>query len=233
MTTGVPYYYLLLENYDLDGLGYFGGLLKQVPSMPRHLSKSAYSFEVKFCLNQKVEACVVQLSEHAEQWHRISSSVRKLSAALAGGNEYFFDPNFVARVELNIRNDAMSAAEKKAAISQRQNNNAKRVLKEICDSFKAPSHFSRIGDTDEDIARWLFNIHKKANKDEQRYKKAVREETEIARLENWLRAEIETELKAKLREEIEAELKPRLRAEIEDELREQLRQELSGDGNKN
>jgi hypothetical protein len=60
MTTGVPQYYLLVENYDLDRLGSFARLLEQVPSMLAHLKSSikARKMRLRFCLNQKMEASV-------------------------------------------------------------------------------------------------------------------------------------------------------------------------------
>jgi hypothetical protein len=229
MTTGVPRYHVLLENYDLDRLGSFARLLNQVPSMLTHLKSSirARKMKLRFCLNQKVEASVKQLRSHTEELDRLNSGPRKLSVLFADVRRYLLGGVRLppAEVILNLRNHAMSTAEKRIAISGEQNLSTKKALKELCldldKRFVTPRMRESVG---RDVVEWLSLLHDRAHTGERRKKESARAAKETAALKDKLTEELKTE--------IDAELKAKMRADLEDELREQLRKELLGDGHK-
>lgn len=229
MTTGVPRYHVLLENYDLDRLGSFARLLNQVPFMLTHLKSSikARKMKLRFCLNQKVEASVKQLRSHTEELDRLNCGPRKLSVLFTDVRRYLLGGVRLppAEVILNLRNHAMSTAEKRIAMSGEQNLSTKRALKELCRDldrrFVTPRMRESVG---RDVVEWLSLLHDRAHTGERRKKESARAAKETAALKYKLTEELKTE--------IEAELKAKMRAELEDELRERLRKELLGDGHK-
>jgi hypothetical protein len=124
-----------------------------------------------------------------------------------------------AEVVLNLRNHAMSTAEKRIAISGEQNSSTRKALKELCHDlnrrFVTPGMRESVG---KDAVEWLSSLHDKAHTAERHKKESARVAKETAVLKYKLTEELRTE--------IEAELKAKMRADLEDELKEQLRKEL-------
>lgn len=228
MTTGVPRYNLLLENYDLDRLASLARLLRQLPSMVPHLRSSIrnHQMEIKFCLNQKVEASVQQLRSHTEELDHLENGPRMFGSLFPDiPYSIRYIPFGYAEVILNLRNNAMSTTQKRTAISGEQNLNVKRALKVLVHDldrrFNTPEMRERAG---RDVVAWLSRCHNQAHTDDLRDKRYAREERANARLRDHLKEE--------LRAEIETELKAKIRAEVEDEVREKLKREFSGDGDR-
>ena len=229
MTTGVPRYHVLLENYDLDRLGNFARLLNQLPLMLTHLKSSiqARKMKLRFCLNQKVETSVKQLRAHTEELDRLNSGPRKLSLLFTDVGHYL--PSLVrlppAEVILNLRNHAMSTVEKRTAISGEQNLRSKKALKDLSRDldrrFITPRMRESVG---RDVVQWLSLLHDRAHTGERHKKESARAAKETAALKVKLTEELKTE--------IEAELKAKMRAELEDEVRERLRNEFTDNGHK-
>ena len=229
MTTGVPRFLVLLENYDLDRLGSLAYLLSQVPSMLAHLKTSikARKMKLRFCLNQKVEASVKQLRSHTEELDRLDSGLRKLSVLFTDVGRYLSGVVRLppAEVILNLRTHAMSTLEKRTAISGEQNSSTKKALKELSRDLDSRFVTRRMRESVGcDVVKWLSLLHDRAYTSERHKKESARAAKETAALKEKLTEELRTE--------IEAELKAKLKADIEDELREQLRMEMLRDGYK-
>jgi len=166
MVTGVAHYCLEVENYDVDRLGDFARLLEQVPSVVSHVRPRVSTGEplVRFHLNNHVMVFVDKVRQDLDTPGRLRTPFIQLRALLSEGtispviedNTRFTWWTAYGSVRANLIKQSMSAIEKKAAISQPREKEAREALNAICNSL---SFDWDDGNSDDKYAFALFRLH--------------------------------------------------------------------------
>jgi hypothetical protein len=237
MVAGVSRYILELENYDLDRMGRLADLVVLIGPLLEHLRTKlvAKQFVVRFSLNGRLDDSVKRLENHARTPDRLARGYLKFKNLFPTNRDCW---SWV--VILNLHDKSLSTAQKAAAISHKQEEYVRRVLRWMAGETVYGGHpgWRDLGDrrerlifshADREVASLMYTYHKKANAGFQ----AAKQEMHAIKVQNDVREKLRDELKQSVRQELQQivreEVKDELRREMEVEIsqdKEQLKQEL-------
>jgi hypothetical protein len=228
---------------------------KQVPSILSHVRSCVGSGRplVRFHLDNNVMTSIDKVRQDLETPDRLRGPFLQLRGLLLGGSTsymYRLTPHFTwwivrGTVNSHMRKQNMSAIERKAAVSQALEKDARDALNAICNSFPT----SDVGDSDGQYALVLFHLQtaenesviRKAKKDKLRPKvraeleKEIRDEVEIRVRKQLKLAAKPTEgtskqtAKSGTREELKWEIKKELRKEISRDVEAEIRAQFAAE----
>ncbi|KAM0703667.1 hypothetical protein Q7P35_009606 [Cladosporium inversicolor] len=245
MITGVAQYCLEVENYDVDRLGDFARLLEQVPSVLAFVQSCVTTGKplVRFRLNNNVMTFVEKVRQDLDAPDRLRTPFMQLRALLLEGSisrmrhdtARFFWWTAYGAVSTHMMKQNMSAIEKKDAISQPREKDARDALNAICASLSTDDDDD--GNSDGQYALVLFRLH--TSEHERLNRKAKK-----GKLRPMVRAELTEEIRDEVEIKVRKQLKlpakqkevtrmptakSNLREELKRELKRELRKEISGD----
>lgn len=244
MITGVAHYCLEVENYDVDRLGDFARLLEQVPSVLAFVRSCVVTGEplVRFRLNNNVMTFIEKVRRDLNTPDRLRTPFMQLRALLLEGSISRM-PHDTARfwwwtargaVSTHMVKQNMTAIEKKAAISQPREKEARDALNAI---FTGLSTDWDDGNSDDKYALVLFRLH---TSEHERLIRNAKKEKLRPKFRAELTEEIRDEVEIKVRKQLKLPAKEKevirvptsksnLREELKQELKKELTKEISSD----
>ena len=166
MVTGVAHYCLEVGNYDYDRLGDYAELLEQVPSVLSYVRSCVTTGKplVRFHLNDSVMTSIDKARQDLDARDWLRTPFMQLRALLREGSishmrldtAQFTWWTARAAVSTHMVKQNMSAIERKAAISQPREKEARDALNTICNNLPP---YSDEGNSDAQYAMALFRLH--------------------------------------------------------------------------